>query len=51
MSYPSLNSTVSGRNPDTSEKKKKRIRRKVSLSGNFYHESINPKLANRKQRP
>lgn len=49
MSYPSLNSTVSGRNPDTSEKKKRN--KKVSLSGNFYHESINPKLANRKQRP
>lgn len=49
MSYPSLSSTVSGRNRDTTRGERKKgggfpLR-------NFYNESINPKLANRKQRP
>lgn len=53
MSYPSLSSTVSGRSRDTT--RGERERKKKGGGGfplrNFYNESINPKLANRKQRP
>lgn len=55
MSYPSLSSTVSGRSRDTTRGEREREREKGGGGGfplrNFYNESINPKLANRKQRP
>lgn len=50
MSYPSLSSTVSERNRDTTRGERKKGGGGFPLR-NFYNESINPKLANRKQRP
>lgn len=54
MSYPSLSSTVSGRSRDTTRGEREREKKKGGGGfplRNFYNESINPKLANRKQRP